>query len=148
MGVESAMATGVNQQVFTLFREIIIAGLTGRRMDPTYNLLAPHEGFLLEIIAAHQPISMKELSASTGTLPNTMTGVVDRLVRQGYLARQSSPDDRRIVLISLTEHGQELHLQSQKFYLNYAERLLGTLTAEDKRTLLTLLKRIAIPSQS
>ena len=142
------MPTGINKQVFSLLREIIIAGLAGRRSDPTYNLLAPHEGFLLEIIAARQPISMKELSHATGALPNTMTGVVDRLVRRGILARESSETDRRIVLVSLTEHGRKLHTQNQKFFLSYAERLLDTLTPEEKRMLLSLLKRITIPFQS
>jgi DNA-binding MarR family transcriptional regulator len=137
------MPPNINMQVYLILRKVIIAGLTNRRGDPTYDLIAPHEGILLDIISYKQPVSMKELAALTGSLPNTMTGVVDRFVKRGILKRESSPSDRRIVLISLTEAGQDLHLKTQDYFLNFAGKLLDNLTAEEKRTLMNLLKRLS-----
>ena len=46
----------------------------------------------------------RRLSVSTPT----MTGILDRLVRQDLISRQDDPEDRRVVLNALTEKGQGL----------------------------------------
>ena len=50
--------------------------------------------------------SVGELAADTATRPTTLTSVLDRLVRRGYVERRLDPADRRSFLVSLTEDGQ------------------------------------------
>jgi MarR family transcriptional regulator, organic hydroperoxide resistance regulator len=50
--------------------------------------------------------SVRQLSELTGTRPTTLTGVLDRLERHGYLVRQLDPADRRSFRLSLTQDGQ------------------------------------------
>lgn len=59
---------------------------------------------LLEIHKANQ-ISMNELSDKMNLNSSTMTRVLDTLVRDGYIDRQKSAEDRRLVLVSLTSKG-------------------------------------------
>ncbi|MEA2479192.1 MAG: hypothetical protein QOJ07_1114 [Thermoleophilaceae bacterium] len=40
--------------------------------------------------------------------PASVTGMLDALERDGIVARRRSSEDRRVVLVSLTEHGREL----------------------------------------
>jgi MarR family transcriptional regulator, organic hydroperoxide resistance regulator len=47
-----------------------------------------------------------QLSAETGTKATTLTGVLDRLERRGYLVRQTDPADRRSFRLALTEAGE------------------------------------------
>ena len=51
---------------------------------------------------------MGDLAAYLNAPLNTATGVVSRLQQRGLVERQHSPDDKRIVLISLTEKGSRL----------------------------------------
>jgi DNA-binding MarR family transcriptional regulator len=46
-----------------------------------------------------------QLGAAVGTRPTTLTSVLDRLERRGYITRGSLAGDRRSVLIELTEPG-------------------------------------------
>ena len=52
------------------------------------------------------PRSVRELSVDTGTKPTTLTSVLDRLERHGYLARELDATDRRSFRITLTSAGR------------------------------------------
>ena len=47
-----------------------------------------------------------ELAAAAGTRPTTLTSILDRLVRRGYLIRELDPHDRRSFLLHLTDSGR------------------------------------------
>jgi len=61
---------------------------------------------VLASLAGHGPLTVGSLAAATATRPTTLTSVLDRLVRRGYVAREVDPADRRSFLISLTPVGQ------------------------------------------
>jgi DNA-binding MarR family transcriptional regulator len=54
-----------------------------------------------ELINRYGPLSPTELARRTGLHPATMTGVLDRLERGGWIARERDPADRRAVIIHL-----------------------------------------------
>jgi DNA-binding MarR family transcriptional regulator len=53
----------------------------------------------LELVSRHGPLSPSELARRTGLHPATMTGVLDRLERGGWVVRERLPSDRRAVSI-------------------------------------------------
>ena len=57
-------------------------------------------------LADRGALSVRELSAETGTRATTLTGVLDRLESRGYLARELDATDRRSFRLPLTEAGQ------------------------------------------
>lgn len=63
---------------------------------------------VLHAVAASQGLHANELATSVGTTPSTISGLVDRLVDHGLLARRDDPSDRRQVLITTTPAGLEL----------------------------------------
>jgi DNA-binding MarR family transcriptional regulator len=53
----------------------------------------------LDIITRHGPLSPTALAQRTGVPLATMTGILDRLERGGWIARERDPSDRRSVLV-------------------------------------------------
>src|SRR3712207_1069124 len=55
----------------------------------------------LDLVVRHGPLSPSELSRRTGVHPATMTGVLDRLERAGWVVRERDPGayDRRAVTV-------------------------------------------------
>jgi len=55
----------------------------------------------LDVIARHGPLSPSALARRTGLHPATMTGILDRLERGGWITRDRDPDaaDRRAVTV-------------------------------------------------
>lgn len=63
----------------------------------------------LDLITRHGPLSPSALARRAGLHPATMTGVLDRLERGGWVARERDPSDRRAVMVrALRERAAEV----------------------------------------
>jgi DNA-binding MarR family transcriptional regulator len=63
----------------------------------------------LDLISRHGPLSPSALARRAGLHPATMTGILDRLERGGWVARGRDPSDRRaVVLRPRGDRGAEL----------------------------------------
>jgi len=63
----------------------------------------------LELINRHGPLSPSALARRAGLHPATMTGILDRLERGGWVARDRDATDRRAVVVrTRRERGAEL----------------------------------------
>jgi DNA-binding MarR family transcriptional regulator len=64
----------------------------------------------LDLINRHGPLSPTALARRAGLHPATMTGVLDRLERGGWIARERDPADRRAVVVrALRERNAEVY---------------------------------------
>lgn len=102
----------------------------------------------LDQISRHGPISPGDLGRRTGLHPATLTGILDRLERGGWIARERSPADRRSVqLRAVPTRGAEL-------YALYApmnavmDDLLATYTDDQLETIVDFLRRTATAART
>jgi DNA-binding MarR family transcriptional regulator len=63
----------------------------------------------LDLISRYGPLSPSALARRAGLHPATMTGILDRLERAGWVSRDRDPSDRRAVVVrALRDRGTEL----------------------------------------
>jgi DNA-binding MarR family transcriptional regulator len=63
----------------------------------------------LDLVSTHGPLSPSALARRAGLHPATLTGVLDRLERAGWIARERDPTDRRAVVLKVQpERGASL----------------------------------------
>jgi DNA-binding MarR family transcriptional regulator len=62
---------------------------------------------LTSILERHGPMSMSRIAELVDVSFPTATGIVDRLEERGLVERVRVPDDRRLVLVQLTEGGRQ-----------------------------------------
>jgi DNA-binding MarR family transcriptional regulator len=65
--------------------------------------LGPSDSQFLTLLQVHGPLSPGRLAELSGLSTGTVTGVLDRLERAGYVRRDRAPDDRRKVIVSRVE---------------------------------------------
>lgn len=53
----------------------------------------------LDIISRHGPLGPSALARRAGLHPATVTGILDRLERDGWVVRERAPEDRRAVVV-------------------------------------------------
>ncbi|MBI2939825.1 MAG: MarR family transcriptional regulator [Chloroflexi bacterium] len=99
---------------------------------------------IMFVLHCEGPSPISRLSAVLGVTMPSVTGTVDRLVRQGFVERQHDSDDRRVVIARLTEAGHaladRLH-QGRRARLARALERLDPAEQEQVRAGLTVLLR-------
>ncbi|WP_026227891.1 MarR family transcriptional regulator [Hoeflea sp. 108] len=110
--------------------------------------LAPYrlsEGkFVLLFLLHDQPhgLSPHELAERAGVTRATITGLLDGLERDGFIARRSGLEDRRKIAVVLTDLGQQTARDLFSEHAKWIATLFAGFTAEDRKTLNGLLQRI------
>ena len=67
---------------------------------------AARSGLLFALHANGDAIAMAELGAALDIGPSTLSGLVDRMARDGLVERRQDPNDGRAWQIALTENGK------------------------------------------
>jgi len=70
--------------------------------------MTPPQYSVLTLLWASDGRPLKELAAASHCSRATMTGIVDTLEGKGLVVRHPNPDDRRSLLVKLTDSGQSL----------------------------------------
>jgi len=71
-----------------------------------------------------------------------ITSRLDRLERRGYVKRHRDPDDRRGVLVELTDAGRDVLDHAVSANTGGEKELLAGLTKQEQKALAALLKKL------
>jgi MarR family transcriptional regulator for hemolysin len=88
--------------------------------------------------------SQHDLAGAVGIEGPTLTRHLDGLERQGLVQRRQDPENRRAVLVELTDEGHALHAKLRDVVVGFDRQLRAGLSAEDLvqlRHLLAALER-------
>lgn len=114
--------------------------------DPLAHLHPDLTGPQIHVVAClavrDQPMPMAELGHRIAASAPTMTGIIDRLERQGLVVRVRDDEDRRVVLIALTEAGAQVFATLREDVAEKLTRLLGCLDSDERATFVHLIGRI------
>jgi DNA-binding MarR family transcriptional regulator len=86
--------------------------------------------------------TMGELARRLGITEKTMTGVVDRLEREGLVQRERSATDRRVVHSNLTPEGQRVYQRLDRLLRQQMGAFLDLLDGEDRKALFRMLEKL------
>jgi len=85
--------------------------------------LTPSQFFVFNALCMGDGITVGEIGERVYLDSSTLTGIIDRMERSGYVERRPNPDDRRSVLVYLTPKARELSPR----ILEFADELDATL---------------------
>ena len=85
----------------------------------------------LLLISEEEGIRMRELARKMGGSFSNATVLVDRLVERGLVERLAEPQDRRVVLVRVSEEGRSLIEQLVTSWRTLSASLLEALDPED-----------------
>ncbi|MCS6808867.1 MAG: MarR family transcriptional regulator [Bacteroidota bacterium] len=93
---------------------------------------------------AHKPMTQNDLSRKLLVDKSNITGLLDRLEKQGLLVRTSVKGDRRSYHIELTREGRRIVNKLDKRYTNAVQSVMSELSPTEHETLILLTKKIRI----
>ncbi len=90
------------------------------------------EHFIIEYLGKESFASMSRLSKIIHVSPTTMTSIVDRLIRRGFLQRYRAQQDRRKVLVTLSDEGKNFYLRHHFHFTELYIHFLSSLPDHGK----------------
>ena len=114
------------------------------RLRRDFDVTLPRFDMMAALERAPDGLSMGELSERLMVSNGNVTGVADRLVREGVAERWSPEADRRSFRIALTEYGRREFAAMAKLHQGWIEEMLSGLNAAERETLMALLTKVKI----
>ena len=91
-----------------------------------------------------QGIPLKDLAAALHLTPGTVSELVETLVKRGSLQRVQNPDDRRAVMITVTEESLKILHEAEQRINEYIAGLWEDLTEDEKSTVIAALETLSV----
>lgn len=85
---------------------------------------------------------MKDIANLIGKNKSTVTELVNKLLKLGYIKKEKSQTDKRVTLISLTEKGKSIRDTFDTISQNLVKTAYQGFTDEEEETFLRLLKKL------
>ena len=131
-------------RAYNFFDRELIRGLVEYEVNPG------EFGVLIELRLAGPPYRMTPTQLHNRLLVTSggMTGRIDRLQTRGLVCRSPDLDDRRSILVELTERGLELIEVVAHTHYRIMEHLTEGLTSEERDCLAGLLRKLLFDLES
>lgn len=97
---------------------------------------------ILKCLDRRGPHHLTQISATLNVRKNSLSELLDRMVRDGLVVRGLDDDDRRKVILEVTPAGQESMLEFEKSLMANMERFLLSLEDEDRRELVDVIEAL------
>lgn len=131
----------LNEVLVSLFRDVNDieqkAIITSEFGDLTNN-----DMHVIEAIGIDEPKNMSTIARALSVTVGTLTISMNSLVKKGYVDRQRSSEDRRVVYISLSEKGVKAYYHHKKFHEQMIESVVKELTEEELEALVKALTKL------
>ncbi|MEV4639432.1 MarR family transcriptional regulator [Actinoplanes sp. NPDC049548] len=96
----STPRSAAEQAIVESTRRVIASAVLFSHQVAEHLKLGPSDAQFMTLLDIHGPLTPGRLAELTGLKTGTVTGVLDRLERAGFVRRDRDPHDRRKVIVS------------------------------------------------
>jgi DNA-binding MarR family transcriptional regulator len=102
-----------------------------KKIAGKFKELSKNQPMVIKIIGIQGEIMPSTLGEYTGMDKSSLTRMVDDLERKGIVFRKTDPEDRRKVLVSLTEKGLNCYNDLTEITVDMADKILKFVDQKD-----------------
>lgn len=103
-----------------------------RRLRIEFNTTLPRFDFMAQLERHPEGLKMNEISRRLMVTGGNVTGLTDQLEKEGLVARDADPNDRRSFTVRLTREGRALFDKMAQAHERWVVELFGGLGLDDK----------------
>jgi DNA-binding MarR family transcriptional regulator len=121
-----------------------VCRMSGHRLRTHMERIGLHrgQGFALIHLWHHDGIPQHELAQAMHISPASVTNMLQRMERDGWIARERDREDQRVVRVHLTDRAKDLRAEAQTVFHEMEAELSSVYTDEEKATLRRLLMKL------
>ncbi|WP_426451288.1 MarR family winged helix-turn-helix transcriptional regulator [Paenibacillus sp. S-38] len=99
-------------------------------------------GDIIYALFHHPRLTMADISKRIAKDKSTVTALVDKLVRLGYVSKERDREDTRVVYVTLTRKGSELKPVFESISKAMLDVFYSNISEQEKEVLRTLLLKV------
>ena len=126
----------------------LIEGEIRRRLRDRFDVTLPRFDLMAQLDKAPEGMTLSDLSKRMMVSNGNVTGLVERLVASGHLARRTSDTDRRAQVISLTPLGRIEFRAMAAEHEGWIASIFGDLARQEQDDLMRLLAKTKISART
>lgn len=97
---------------------------------------------MLDLLSKKESHKVTDLAEKMGVKPSAVTTMIDRLANNGLVSRRHSENDRRAVLVSITEEGREVISKFEGKCRSVIKSYLSHLEPNELESLATIYEKL------
>ena len=113
-----------------------LLGVIARSLAPVMDAVTLPQFRVLVVLSNFGPLRMGELALHLGANQSSFSRFADRMVDGGLIARSASTQNRREVIISLTDAGSRIYADVTRARREEISEVLGRLSASEQESVL------------
>lgn len=119
-----------------------LEGELRERLRVSYGVTLPRFDVLAALFRFEAGMTMTELSRLLMVSNGNVTGIVERLVKDGHVVRVPDQQDRRATLVRLTAKGRTFFEEMAETHEGWVDELLAAVSPADTDRLIALLEQL------
>lgn len=131
----------LNELLVSLFNHVLDteakAVITEEFKDITNN-----DMHIMEAIGISEPRNVSQIAKQLDVTVGTLTVNMNSLEKKGYILRERSTEDKRVVLVTLTEKGRKAFFHHRDFHKNMIRSAVKGLNEEEMNALISCLTKL------
>lgn len=131
----------INELLVDLFNDILVIEQNALA-EGQFSDLSITEIHTIEEIGMYGSRTMSEIAMDLGITVGTLTIAINNLLKKGYVNRQRSDRDRRVVEISLSRKGKLAFRVHEKFHTDMIKQTVNGLTKEEEEVLVSAIEKV------
>jgi DNA-binding MarR family transcriptional regulator len=140
---QTARTDPLTMEVVELIGDVVARFYEDYEEAAAEHALTGAQARLLSLLSL-EPLPMRKLARKLKCEPSNVTGIVDRLESRGLVERRPDPTDRRVKVAAATDEGRRI-ARDLREGLRFAREPLAGLSADERRSLRDLLRRMLTP---
>ena len=131
----------LNELLVKLFKDILEIEakslITEEFKDITYN-----DMHIIEAVGVDEPRNMKTVAKLMSVTTGTLTKAMDALCDKGYVVRERSTKDKRVIKLRLTDKGKSAYYHHEQFHRQMIKNLASVMTEQETEILIYALAKL------
>lgn len=134
-------STQLNELLVRLFNHVMTA--EGKAIiTEEFKDISNNDMHIIEAVGIKKPQSVSMIARTLGVTVGTLTVNMNNLEKKGYLSRTRSKEDRRVVLVELTEKGRKAFFHHRDFHKGMIKAAVSGLNEDETISLITCLQKL------
>lgn len=134
----------------TLTLNELLVSLFNRVMDTEskaviteeYKDITNNDMHIIEAVGIDEPRSMSVIAKHLSVTVGTLTVNMNNLEKKGYILRERSNEDKRVVLVTLTEKGRKAFFHHRDFHKAMIKSAVKGLDENERKALIGCLQKL------